>query len=47
VREAGYVGATTTENGLARPSSPFALRRIRVNGSDDAVDVLNNIRIVP
>jgi peptidoglycan/xylan/chitin deacetylase (PgdA/CDA1 family) len=44
VREAGYVGATSTVSGLARPSSPFVLRRIRVNGSDGAAEVLRNIR---
>jgi len=35
VKSAGYLGATTTEAGLASPAtSPFELRRIRVNGSD-------------
>ncbi|MFL5820602.1 MAG: polysaccharide deacetylase family protein [Solirubrobacteraceae bacterium] len=35
VRAAGYLGATTTEPGLASPASPpLALRRVRVNGSD-------------
>jgi peptidoglycan/xylan/chitin deacetylase (PgdA/CDA1 family) len=35
VRSAGYLGATTTQPGLASPvSSPFELRRVRVNGSD-------------
>jgi peptidoglycan/xylan/chitin deacetylase (PgdA/CDA1 family) len=36
VRRAGYLGATTTVEGLADPAVPFALRRIRVNGSDSA-----------
>jgi peptidoglycan/xylan/chitin deacetylase (PgdA/CDA1 family) len=34
VRRAGYVGATTTNYGLARPARPFELSRIRINGSD-------------
>ena len=35
VRAAGFLGATTTEPGLAAPDqSAFQLRRIRVNGSD-------------
>jgi peptidoglycan/xylan/chitin deacetylase (PgdA/CDA1 family) len=36
VRKAGYLGATTTLEGLAIPGTPFALRRIRINGSDRA-----------
>ncbi len=31
---AGYLAATTTNYGLARPSHPFELARVRVNGSD-------------
>jgi peptidoglycan/xylan/chitin deacetylase (PgdA/CDA1 family) len=38
LRKAGYLGATTTEDGLAVPTGPFALRRIRIIGSDDAAD---------
>lgn len=35
VRAAGYLGATTTVDGLAAPDQPpYELRRIRVNGSD-------------
>jgi peptidoglycan/xylan/chitin deacetylase (PgdA/CDA1 family) len=34
VRRAGYLGATTTNYGLARPSRLYELSRIRVNGSD-------------
>jgi peptidoglycan/xylan/chitin deacetylase (PgdA/CDA1 family) len=34
VRRAGYLGATTTNYGLARPSELYTLARIRVNGSD-------------
>ena len=40
VRSAGYLGATTTQPGLASPAgSPFELRRIRVNGSDGVAGV--------
>jgi peptidoglycan/xylan/chitin deacetylase (PgdA/CDA1 family) len=34
VRRAGYLGATTTVEGLARPGEPYELRRVRVGGSD-------------
>lgn len=34
VRRAGYLGATTTVEGLARPDEPYELRRIRVSGGD-------------
>ncbi|MGB2951820.1 MAG: polysaccharide deacetylase family protein [Gaiellaceae bacterium] len=34
VRAAGYLGATTTNYGLARPDSLYTLDRVRVNGSD-------------
>lgn len=34
VRRAGYLGATTTNYGLARPPDFFRLDRIRINGSD-------------
>jgi peptidoglycan/xylan/chitin deacetylase (PgdA/CDA1 family) len=34
VRRAGYLGATTTVEGLARPDEPYELRRVRVGGSD-------------
>jgi peptidoglycan/xylan/chitin deacetylase (PgdA/CDA1 family) len=34
VRRAGFLGATTTEYGLARASEPFTLSRVRVSGSD-------------
>jgi peptidoglycan/xylan/chitin deacetylase (PgdA/CDA1 family) len=34
VRRAGYLGATTTVEGLARPDKPYELRRVRVSGSD-------------
>jgi peptidoglycan/xylan/chitin deacetylase (PgdA/CDA1 family) len=34
VRRAGYLGATTTNYGLARPQDLFTLSRVRVDGSD-------------
>jgi peptidoglycan/xylan/chitin deacetylase (PgdA/CDA1 family) len=34
VRRAGYLGATTTIEGLARPDEAYELRRVRVSGSD-------------
>jgi peptidoglycan/xylan/chitin deacetylase (PgdA/CDA1 family) len=34
VRRAGFLGATTTNFGLARPARPYELSRVRVNGSD-------------
>lgn len=34
VRVAGYRAATTTRPGLGRPSAPYELARIRVDGSD-------------
>ncbi|MDQ6915772.1 MAG: polysaccharide deacetylase family protein [Actinomycetota bacterium] len=35
VKAAGFLGATTTQLGLARPAQdPYALPRVRVNGSD-------------
>jgi peptidoglycan/xylan/chitin deacetylase (PgdA/CDA1 family) len=34
VRRAGYLGATTTVEGLARRGEPYELRRVRVSGSD-------------
>lgn len=34
VRRAGYLGATTTLDGLGKPSEPYELRRVRVSRSD-------------
>jgi peptidoglycan/xylan/chitin deacetylase (PgdA/CDA1 family) len=34
VEEAGYLGAVTTEPGLASPDQPYELRRIRVAGGE-------------
>ena len=45
VRAAGYTTATTVEPGIARPADdPFALPRIRVNGTDSPQTVLDHIR---
>jgi peptidoglycan/xylan/chitin deacetylase (PgdA/CDA1 family) len=42
VRKAGYLGATTTVEGLAVPGTPFSLRRIRIDGSDRAAALALN-----
>ena len=34
VQQAGYLGATTTNYGLAKPSDLYTLSRVRVSGSD-------------
>jgi peptidoglycan/xylan/chitin deacetylase (PgdA/CDA1 family) len=34
VRRAGYLGATTTNYGLAKPRDIYTLSRVRINGSD-------------
>ncbi|MDR3685471.1 MAG: polysaccharide deacetylase family protein [Coriobacteriia bacterium] len=34
VQQAGYLGATTTLGGLARPSQGFLMRRVRVSGGE-------------
>jgi len=34
VKAAGYLGATTTDYGLARPDDLYTLARVRVNGTD-------------
>jgi peptidoglycan/xylan/chitin deacetylase (PgdA/CDA1 family) len=34
VRAAGYLGATTTRYGIADPTEPFTLKRVRIDGSD-------------
>jgi peptidoglycan/xylan/chitin deacetylase (PgdA/CDA1 family) len=39
VRRAGYLGATTTVEGFAVPTTPFTLTRVRINGSDRAADL--------
>ena len=34
VQAAGYLGATTTNPGLGKPTEAFTLKRIRINYSD-------------
>jgi peptidoglycan/xylan/chitin deacetylase (PgdA/CDA1 family) len=40
VRAAGYLAATTTNEGYARGTDPFTLSRLRVNSSDTATTLL-------
>lgn len=44
VKKAGYLGATTTDNGLARAGEPYTLARVRVNGSDTAQSLLDKLQ---
>lgn len=43
VRAAGFLGATTVEYGLARPSELFTLDRVRVDGSDGAAGLARKL----
>jgi peptidoglycan/xylan/chitin deacetylase (PgdA/CDA1 family) len=43
VRAAGYRGATTVEFGLARPSEPFTLDRVRVDSGDGAAGLASKL----
>lgn len=43
VRAAGYRGATTVEFGLARPSEPFTLARVRVSAGDGAAGLASKL----
>ena len=43
VRRAGYLGATTTVDGVARPQDPNELRRVRVSGSDGVVGLAEKL----
>jgi peptidoglycan/xylan/chitin deacetylase (PgdA/CDA1 family) len=43
VRAAGYLGATTTVEGLATPGKPYELRRVRVSGSDGIAGFATNL----
>ncbi len=40
VKRAGYLAATTTDEGYARPQDTFVLGRVRVNGSDSPAGLL-------
>jgi peptidoglycan/xylan/chitin deacetylase (PgdA/CDA1 family) len=47
VRAAGFLAATTTQPGLAGPGDPpYALKRIRVNGSDGVDGLAKNLASV-
>ena len=43
VRAAGYRGATTTNEGYASRSGAYTLRRVRVNGSESADDLMRKL----
>jgi len=43
VQAAGYVGATTTTEGLARPTAMFTLDRVRVNRSDGIAGLVQKL----
>jgi peptidoglycan/xylan/chitin deacetylase (PgdA/CDA1 family) len=46
VKTAGFLGATTTVEGIASPdSAPYELERIRINGSDDLQTFKNKIEV--
>jgi peptidoglycan/xylan/chitin deacetylase (PgdA/CDA1 family) len=44
VKRAGYLAATTTDEGFARPQDTFVLGRVRVNGSDSPAGLLPKLR---
>jgi peptidoglycan/xylan/chitin deacetylase (PgdA/CDA1 family) len=44
VKRAGYLAATTTDEGFARPQDTFVLGRVRVNGSDSPAGLLAKLR---
>ena len=43
VRRAGYLAATTTDSGYARPRDTYKLARVRVNGSDGPDGLLRKL----
>jgi peptidoglycan/xylan/chitin deacetylase (PgdA/CDA1 family) len=46
VRDAGFLGATTTNEGLAAPDSLYTLDRVRVNGSDGVSGLAAKLRVL-
>jgi peptidoglycan/xylan/chitin deacetylase (PgdA/CDA1 family) len=46
VQQAGYLGATTTRYGLAKPGELYTLARLRVNGSDSLSDFAAKLEAV-
>lgn len=47
VRRAGYLGATTTNYGLARPQDIYTLSRIRIDGSDHVLGFDRKLESLP
>ncbi|HEY7603076.1 MAG TPA: polysaccharide deacetylase family protein [Gaiellaceae bacterium] len=47
VQQAGYLGATTTNYGLARPGDLFTLARVRVSGSDGVKGLAAKLAALP
>jgi peptidoglycan/xylan/chitin deacetylase (PgdA/CDA1 family) len=47
VRRAGFLGATTTLDGLARPNEPYELRRVRVSRSDGVTGLAAKLERLP
>jgi peptidoglycan/xylan/chitin deacetylase (PgdA/CDA1 family) len=47
VRRAGYLGATTTNYGLAKPTQRYTLARIRINGSDGVRGFASKLLALP
>ena len=43
VRAAGFLGATTENPGLARPTKPFTLSRIRIDAGDGPADLARKL----
>ena len=44
VRDAGYLGATTTDEGLASKTEMYTLKRIRVDGSDGVSGLMQKLQ---
>ena len=44
VRDAGYLGATTTDEGLASKNEMYTLKRVRVDGSDGVSGLLRKLQ---
>lgn len=44
VRSAGYLGATTTDEGLASKNEMYTLKRVRVDGSDGVSGLLRKLQ---
>jgi peptidoglycan/xylan/chitin deacetylase (PgdA/CDA1 family) len=43
VKRAGYLGATTVEEGLAGPDPPYAMSRMRVHAGDGGAEVMERL----